>query len=310
MVFASAFFSLPIDTSGRAPMQRLRNGVDWVGLLLISADLAMLSYVLASISSSSSLSPRRPVDIALLVLALLLIPCFILWVGRQEKLGRPAIIPNSLWRKAGFSSVCVATFLTWAMFNALAFFATLLMQEIQHVSALQTSLRFLPLVILSVSANFVAGYLVDKVAASKLALGATILSAAAPAIFATLSPSWPYWTALFPAICLIPLSSDLLFSVSNLVITSTFSKDDQALAGGVFSTVSQLGSSIGLAVTAAIASSVTAASAARNEGISTPESMLMGYRSAGWTCFAAAIASCLISTLGLRKSGKVGLKRE
>ena len=108
-------------------------------------------------------------------IALTLIPVFIFWVGKQEQGGRPAIIPNSLWKRAGFSSVCVATFLTWAMFNSLAFFATLLMQEVQHVSAQQTSLRFLPLVVFSVSANVLAGYLVDKVTASKLAFGATVL---------------------------------------------------------------------------------------------------------------------------------------
>ena len=204
MVFASAFFSLPHD-SGRASLESLRKGVDWVGLLLLSADLAILSYVLASITSSSSLSPRRPLDIALLALALVLIPCFIFWVGRQENLGRPAIIPNSLWRKSGFSSACLATFLTWAMFNALAFFATLVMQEIQHISALQTSLRFLPLVIISVLANFVAGYLVDKVAASILAFGATTLSAIAPIVLAVLSPEWSYWKAMFLAMCLVSL---------------------------------------------------------------------------------------------------------
>lgn len=205
MIFASAFFSLPHD-SGRASLDSLRKGVDWVGLFLLSADLAILSYVLASITSSSSLSPRRPLDIALLILALLLIPSFVFWVGRQENHGRPAVIPNSLWRKAGFSSACLATFLTWAMFNALAFFATLLMQEIQHVSALQTSLRFLPLVVVSVLANLVAGYLVDKVAASKLAFGATVLSAVAPILLAVLSPEWSYWKALFPAMCLVSFS--------------------------------------------------------------------------------------------------------
>ncbi|KAG8525510.1 uncharacterized protein KY384_009154 [Bacidia gigantensis] len=308
VVFVSAFFSLPADTADRASLDRLKSAVDWVGLALISAVLAILSYVLASITSESSLSPKKPLNIALLILAILLIPTFVAWVGRQETRGRPAIIPNSLWRQSGFTSVCVATFLTWAMFNALAFFATLLMQEIQHISPLQTSLQFLPLVVLSVFANFVAGYLVDKVAANKLAFGATVLSAGAPLIFALLSPEWPFWAAMFPAMCLIPLSSDFLFNIANLVITATFSTKDQALAGGVFNTVSQLGSSIGLAVTAAIAASVE--SSGSHGDMNSAEAALKGYRTVFWTCLGAALASCAISTFGLRKSGKVGLKRE
>ena len=47
MVLVAAFFSLPADSSGRASLQRLKTGVDWIGLSLISADLAILSYVLA-----------------------------------------------------------------------------------------------------------------------------------------------------------------------------------------------------------------------------------------------------------------------
>ncbi|KAL9636137.1 MAG: hypothetical protein Q9164_003008 [Protoblastenia rupestris] len=309
MVLVAAFFSLPADSSGRASLQRLKTGVDWIGLSIISADLAILSYVLAAITTSASLSARRPFDIALLSIALLLIPSFILWMRHQESHNHPAIIPNSLWRRTGFTSVCIATFLTWAMFNALAFFATLLMQKIQHISALQTSLRFLPLVIFSVSANIVAGYLVDKVAASMLAFGATTLSAITPLLLAILRPEWAYWAAIFPAMCLVPLSSDLLFNVSNLVITATFPANEQALAGGVFSTVSQLGSSIGLAITAAIASSVTSAAAGDGKEMN-QDAMLKGYRAAFWTCLAAAIVSCVVSTVGLRGSGKVGLKRE
>lgn len=69
---------------------------------------------------------KHPANIALLSLAIALMPCFVLWVGRQEKLARPAIVPNSLWMRAEFTSVCIAVFLTWAMFNAFGYFVTLL----------------------------------------------------------------------------------------------------------------------------------------------------------------------------------------
>ena len=113
---------------------------------------------------------------------------------------------------------------------------------------------------------------------------------------------------MFPAICLIPISSDLLFNVANLVITSSFPDSDQTLAGGIFNTVSQLGNSLGLAVTGAIASSRS--SVARKHGASASDEQLEGIRAAFFTCLAAAIVSCFVSTIGLRKSGKVGLKRE
>jgi MFS family permease len=268
----------------------------------------LLMYSKRTLTANAS-NIKKPLNFSLLIVAIVLIPCFVLWIDHQESRGLPTIIPNSIWRKAGFTSVCISVFLTWSMFNAFIFFSSLLLQEIQHVSALQTSIKFLPLVTMSVGTNFVVGYLVDKVPASTLALGACLLTAVAPILLAVLSPKWSYWAAIFPAMTLSPISSDILFNVSNLVITASFSSNDQAVAGGVFSMVSQLGNSIGLAVAAAIASSVTA-TAMKGSQLPDPEAMLKGYRAVWWSCFGAAVASCLISTLGLRKSGKVGLKRD
>ncbi|KAF2186452.1 MFS general substrate transporter [Zopfia rhizophila CBS 207.26] len=308
LILITSFFSIPLaQPSGGISWSRLRSSVDWVGAIIASVVLALLSYVLAVISSSSS-NIRNPINIIILCLAIILIPCFIFWVGRQEARQSPAIIPNSLWRKIEFSSVCAATFLTWAMFNSFGFFVTLTLQKIQHVSAFQTSLRFLPLMIMSILANVVAGYLVGKVPAGILATATSLLSAAAPLLFATMSPRWSYWLAAFPAMAVSPISSDFLFNISNLVITAAFPSGEQAVAGGVFSTVSQLGNSIGLALTAVIASSVM--STERHGAVEEDENILRGYKGAFWASFGAAIGTCLISAWGLRKVGKVGLKRE
>jgi len=156
--------------------------------------------------------------------------------------------------------------------------------------------------------NAATGFLVNKVSASTLVSVSLIISAVSPLLFAILSPHWTYWAAAFPAMCLSPIASDVLFTVSNLVITSSFPDKTQALAGGVFNTVSQLGNSIGLAATAMLASGVTASSKATGTG--SQDSLLDGYRAAFWMCFAAGVGSCVISVAGLRKTGKVGLKRE
>ena len=307
IIFVAAFFTIPVSVTGEGRIGRLKRDVDWLGVTIASACMAMLSYVFAMITSSSS-TIRHPPNIALLSMSVALMPAFIFWVGRQERLGKPAIIPNSIWRNPEFTSICITVFLTWAMFNAFGYFTTLLFQDVQHVSATQTSLRFLPMVVMGFIINILTGFLVDKLPASILVLVASLLSAVSPVVYATLSPTSSYWVAAFPAMCVSPVSSDLLFSVSNLVITANFRPNEQALAGGVFNTISQLGNSIGLAVTAMIASSVTMD--ARSGKAANPSAILEGYRAAFWTCFAAAIVSCLVSSVGLRKSGKVGLKKD
>lgn len=53
---------------------------------------------------------RDPPNIALLVVGIVLIPAFVFWVARQERLGKPAIIPNSLWENTPFTATYIAVF--------------------------------------------------------------------------------------------------------------------------------------------------------------------------------------------------------
>ncbi|KAI5463632.1 major facilitator superfamily domain-containing protein [Mariannaea sp. PMI_226] len=302
-----AWFTLPKTTPVENIKHQFIHGFDWVGVASANVCLALLSYILAELTYSGSVL-KKAHNIVLLIVAVSLIPFFIFWVGRQERLGRPAIISNSMWKKREFSTVCLSVFLVWAWFNAFAYWATLFFQVTQELTALGAALRFLPLVIMGVATNIVAGFVMDKVSAGKLMLVGGLLSCVSPLLFAVQGSEWTYWAAGFPAMCLGVVSTDLLFNVSNHVITASFPSKDQALAGGVFNTVSQLGNSVGPAVTALIASSVTHAEMGK-KGVSEPHATLEGYRSAFWTCFALAAVSAAVSAVGLRNAGKVGMKK-
>lgn len=314
VVFVIAYFNLPASgatLAGTELRQKLLHEFDWVGVASASISLALLSYIFAEITYSGSVMDK-PLNIVLLVIAVLLVPFFIWWESYQERRGHPAILPNSIWLRREFSAVCITVFLVWCWFNAYGYWCTLFFQEIQQLDTLQAALRFLPLVAVGIGTNVVASMVMDKISAGWLAILGGLLSAAAPLLFALQDPSWSYWKAGFPAMILSVVSTDLLFNISNLVITTNFPSKSQALAGSVFSTVSQLGNSIGLAVTAIIQASVTDSTSGSGRGthFSYDYSTLEGYRAAFWTCFAAAIISTGISAFGLRKAGKVGLKKD
>lgn len=78
----------------------------------------------------------------------------------------------------------------------------------------------------------------------------------------------------------------------------------QSLAGGVFNEVAQFGNSVGLAVTAAIAASVTESSSESDDRLA----LMEGYRAAFWTIFAATALVLVISFWGFKKAGTVGKK--
>lgn len=100
----------------------------------------------------------------------------------------------------------------------------------------------------------------------------------------------------------------MIFTVANLVIADSFSPKTQGLAGAVFNTIAQFGTSIGLTAFAIISATITQNSAYTDKG--SPDALMVGYRAVFWTCFGLMMAASGIGAWGLRKVGKVGLKRE
>ena len=69
-----------------------------------------------------------------------------------------------------------------------------------------------------------------------------------------------------PEKILAPLSTDILFTVSLLVVSDMFPAHMQGLSGGVFNTCAQLGTAIGLTVTSVTSVSVTATGSTADGG--------------------------------------------
>ena len=104
------------------------------------------------------------------------------------------------------------------------------------------------------------------------------------------------------------MSVDVLFTIGILIISDVFPARTQALAGAVFNTLAQIGTSIGLTTTSAISVTVTKESAFKNKA--SPPALMEGYRASFWTLFAWMLTSCIVAVFGLRRVGKIGEKRD
>lgn len=155
--------------------------------------------------------------------------------------------------------------------------------------------------------NIIMGFFVHKVPAVWIVVITSVLCAGSPLLMAVIEPVWPYWANAFVAQLLQPVSVDALFTVGLIIITDVFPEDTQALAGAVFNTAAQFGTALGLAVLQVISTMTT-----KNfEGEESPSYALMeGYRASFWTMFAFMLLCAAIGILGLRKTGRVGLKRD
>ncbi|EED20280.1 MFS transporter, putative [Talaromyces stipitatus ATCC 10500] len=311
-LFVVSIWSLPADrhgNAGRIGWARLRNEIDWIAGVLSCACLAMLSYILAALTNDVS-NIKIPGNIVILVICVILMPVFILWEQRQERLGKAVLIPSSLWRNAVFTNVCLMVIFSWAVINVMELYCSLFFQQVQGLSALQASLRILPSVVIGSICQLSTGLLVHRISAFYLVVGSTLLSAGAPLLMAVINVQWPYWYDAFFAQLLAPLSADILFTVALLVISDVFPQKTQALAGAVFNTVSQFGNSLGLTVMAVISSVTTKHAAASPADDESREPLLVGYRAGFWGAFAWMMCAFVIGGYGLRKIGKVGLKRD
>ncbi|KGO78240.1 Major facilitator superfamily domain, general substrate transporter [Penicillium italicum] len=317
VLFVGSILILPSDADSmklrRETWHKLAYNIDWVGVAILALAFGLLSYVLAMITYTYR-HMSEPQYIVLLVISILLLPIFSLWMKWQVKHNRPALIPNALWQNLPFSFICVAMFFTWAGFNSFQYISTLFFQDVQDMSALQASIRFLPMAVVGVATNIVTAHLVSRVNVNLLLGVSALMTAISPILMAVASPEWTYWAAAFVAMTLSPINGDVLWTVSSLIISRAFPDDSMALAGSVFNTISQLGNSVGLAVTAVIAASVTAHDDGPANDTSTSSQtgghLLEGYRAAYWTIFAGMVVVFLVSSLGLRHAGKVGNKQD
>ncbi|KAI4593846.1 hypothetical protein KJ359_008887 [Pestalotiopsis sp. 9143b] len=302
-----ALFSLS-GPSRAAPIdwQSLKGSIDWVGTVVMTTLLALVSYVL-TIITAEGWSASYKANIAMLCIAAALGPVFVWWQDRQVKLGRPALIPNSLWRQTKFSCICASVLLIWGAFNSFEQFMSLWFQLVDEVSLLDTSLRFLPQPVAGAAIGFCTGFLVHRVRANYMILTSTVVSTAAPLLMALASPKQSYRSAAFPALTLNAIGADCLYTVSNLIISSLFEPNMQGAAGGVFNTVAQVGKTLGLAIGTLIAGAV---SAKMSQDLQESQRLVQGYQAAFWFCMALCGMSVVICSWGLRSVGKVGLKKD
>ncbi|KAI1493371.1 major facilitator superfamily domain-containing protein [Biscogniauxia mediterranea] len=301
-----AIWSLPAihhHHSEKSWMRQMIEDIDWVGAVILSAALGMLLYFLAMVTSSYK-NISKTSSIVLLIVSIALLTTFPVWMHIQVKNHRPALIPNRLWRNASFTSACICVFLCWASLNGIEYFTTLFFQQVQGLSALQSSIRYFSQIIMGTSVNIVLVYLIPRAPVVVLTVVSACITLVSPAIMATIDIDAGYWAGPCWALFLCPVNPWVLFSISNLLISDAFPSEDQSLAGGVFNEVAQFGNSVGLAVTAAIAASV----AEHSTGLGEKEALMRGFRAAFWTIFASTGMVLTVSFFGFRHAGIIGNK--
>ncbi|KAJ7146260.1 major facilitator superfamily domain-containing protein [Mycena epipterygia] len=294
------------------PTQRYTKGLDWGGALLSAAGIGLLTYSLAD-STTARKGWSTPQIPSLFSASAVILAIFIFYERHREARGQAVLLPIKIWKQSAtkMSSVIAIQFFVWWSFNTLSYFSTLYYQQVKLLDPLETAVRFIPMTVAGVIVNLVTGYVMNRVPGRLLILVGILGSITAPLIYAVMDVDASYWKTAF-LVMVFTVGADVVYPVGNLYLSSVFEDDSQSLAGGLFNVASRIGTSLGLAITSSIATATSEKyqHAHPELALNSPEVLMVGFRAAGWTCFAVSVLSFAIAIFGLRGVGIIGRNAE
>ncbi|KAG6885012.1 hypothetical protein C0993_006537 [Termitomyces sp. T159_Od127] len=319
------------------PSQEKDRRVDWPGAILITAGLVLIIFVLGQ----GEVAPqgwKTPYIIALLIVGVILVVTFIFWQLHLEKLqakreeqhrsckqytdlvqlssprtnarswlSPPPLMKVSLWTRARgrFAAMMLIAFLEWCAFLSWGFWAQLYYQNYRGYSPLLTVIRVLPMFVSGVLCNiFVAAVVAYVPVVFLLAIG-TLGTSMACLLFAIINPDATYWAYGFPSAVITVFGADFVFASGTLFIAKVAEPHEQSLAGALFQTMTQIGTSLGVTVTTVIFDRVTQQKS-RGDPALIASPPLASYQAAQWGSFAFGVLSMLLSILFFYGVGIVG----
>jgi EmrB/QacA subfamily drug resistance transporter len=220
------------------------HGVDWPGQITLTAGLFLL--VLALLRGNED-GWTSTVIIAELVGAVLALGAFVL----VELKVREPMLPMRLFRDATFSGAQIAAFAISASFFAIFLYATLYLQQILGLSAIEAGLVYLPGTILMLIVSGATAQLGAKVPARTMIAGGLALVAVGMVLF-TLADETSSWWAVMPGLLVACLGTGLFNPALSNVALGSVAVEQSGLAAGVNDTARQAGIAVGVAALGAL----------------------------------------------------------
>ncbi|THV03627.1 MFS general substrate transporter [Dendrothele bispora CBS 962.96] len=295
-------------TTGESVSKRI--GVDWIGAFLITTALGLIIFTLGQ----GSVAPRgwrTDYIISLLIIGVFFLLVFLLWQHWLEKhYGAQApLMKLSLWSrsKGKFAVMQSIAFMEWAGFLSWFFWAQIYYEDFVGLSPVLTAVRMLPMTVAGVICNVFVVLVIGRLDLVVLIALGTLFTSIGALLFALIDPSAPYWAFGFPSAIVAVFGGDFVFAAGTLFIAKISEPDEQSLAGGLFQTLTQLGTAFGLAISTIVHSSVTQKHRDSNTGSSTESpAPLQAYQAAQWTAFGFAMFCTALAIIFLRGVGPVG----
>ena len=159
IVTTAGYFVIPLPPP--SPQPTVKHPFDWIGGFLITVGVLVLLFALAEGNVVGWSKPYIPV---LIVVAILLIVGFVFWQLRLEKQpDRRPLMKVSIFKNIKISAAMLTMSAFFSAFNNYLIFSTYFYQEYLGLSAIQTTLRFIPTGVVGVITVFVTSKMIARI---------------------------------------------------------------------------------------------------------------------------------------------------
>jgi EmrB/QacA subfamily drug resistance transporter len=247
---ATVFLTLRLVTADRG--LGLAGGADVLGAVLVTSSLMLGVYTIVETADYGWISPHTlglgAVSIALLVA----------FVRRQARVSNP-LMPLGIFRSRNVTGANLVQCLVTAGLFGFFFMSVLYMQRVLGYDAIETGLAILPVAIMiAVLSLGLSARLNTRFGARTILVPGLVLMAAGLALLSRVPVDGTFATDLLPVMLVLGFGAGLCFPALMTLAMADATPDDSGLASGLANTTQQLGSALGLAVLAALATSRTA----------------------------------------------------
>jgi EmrB/QacA subfamily drug resistance transporter len=227
----------------------LRRGADVPGAALITAALMVSVYTIVDPAAEYGWAAARTLWLAALAIALL-----VAFVVREATAATP-LVPLRIFKSRGLTGANLAQMLSAAGMFGMFFVGVLYVQHVLGYDALRIGLAFLPVTVMmgGLSLRY-SERLISRFGARNVVITGLMLVAAGLALFARVPVHGHYGTDVLPSMVLLGVGAGMAFPALAALAMREATPDDAGLASGVFNTTAQVGSALGLAVLATLAS--------------------------------------------------------
>ncbi len=236
-----------LDESSDPELSRL----DPVGLVTLTAGLFCL--ILALIEGNDH-GWTSSFILTLLVVGVVVLALFV-WSQARDT---TTMIDLTLFQRPAFVGAQVTAFAISSSMFAMFLYLTLYLQNVLHLSPLQTGVRFLPLSLISFFAAPLAGRLTGTVPIRVLLSFGLLLNAIAMWSMSRVTTG-SHWTVLLPGFLLGGVGIGFVNAPLATTAVSTVRVERAGMASGINNTFRQVGIATGIAALGAIFESVTGA---------------------------------------------------